>query len=86
MNITVKLFGLSDMERLVGGKEISLEMKGSTVADLLDHLATTYGEHVRKSFPFQILRNGREWIRWEDVSHSLEDGDQLNFLLLAGGG
>ena len=86
MNIQVKLFGLSEMEHLVGGNEISLEMRGSTVADLLDHLATTYGEHVRKSFPFQILRNGREWIRWEDLSHSLEDGDQLNFLLMAGGG
>ena len=86
MDIKVKLHGLQEMERLIGGNEISVEMEGSTIADLLHHLTKTYGEHVRKSFPFQILINGREWIHWKDLSHTLKDGDQLSFLLMAGGG
>ena len=86
MKINVKLYGLQQMESLIGGNEISVQIEGNTAADLLHHLTKTYGEQVRNSFPFQLLRNGREWIRWDDLSHSLEDGDQLSLLLMAGGG
>ena len=86
MDVKVKLYGLRELERLIGGNEISVQMEGNTIADLLHHLTQTYGENFRKSFPFQILINGREWIHWKDLSHSLENGDQLSFLLMAGGG
>ncbi len=86
MRITVKLYGLQQLERLIGRNEISVRIEGNTVADLLHHLPKTYGEQVRTSFPFQLLRNGREWIHWEDLSHPLEDGDRLSFLLMASGG
>ena len=86
MKIGVKLYGLQQMERLIGGNKITVEIEGNSIGDLLHHLTKTYGERVRESFPFQLIRNGSEWIRWEDMSYPLKEGDQLSFLLMAGGG
>jgi len=86
MKIKVKLVGFSEVEPLIGGKEIDLQLEGSTFGDLLLHLQRTYGESVVKNLRQQILRNGEEWIKKDDLNHSLEEGDRLTFLQMMGGG
>lgn len=86
MKIRIKLVGFPEVERTVGGKEIDLQVKGNTFNDLLHHLKNTYGEPVMKNLQGQILRNGKEWIHWDNLTYSLQDGDQLTFLQMMGGG
>jgi molybdopterin converting factor small subunit len=86
MRIKLKFFGFPEVESVVGGKEIDLEFQGSTYGDLLNHLHHTYGESIKKTLRQQILRNGSEWIRRDDLSYSLQDGDYLTFLQMVPGG
>jgi molybdopterin converting factor small subunit len=86
MKIKLKLFGFPEVERAVGGQEINLEFDGSTYGDLLNYLHKTYGESIKKALGQQILRNGKEWIRRDDLAYSLQDGDQLSFLRMVPGG
>jgi molybdopterin converting factor small subunit len=86
MRIKLKLVGFAEAERLIGGKEVDLQLEGSTFGDLLVHLQKRYGESVVKGLRQQILRNGEEWIRRDDLHHSLQDGDRLTFLRMMGGG
>lgn len=86
MKIKLKFFGFPEVERRVGGKEIDLDLEGHTYGDLLNYLGKTFGESVQKALGPQILRNGKEWIRKDDLTHSLEDGDQLSFLQMIPGG
>jgi molybdopterin converting factor small subunit len=86
MKIKLKFFGFPEVEKKVGGKEINLDLDGSTYGDLLNYLQKTYGESTKKTLGQQILRNGKEWIRRDDLAHSLQDGDQLSFLRMVSGG
>ena len=86
MKIKVKLVGFPEVEHLVGGREIDLQVEGRTFGDLLLHLQKTYGEPVVKNLRQQILRNGKEWIKRDEMDYSLQDGDQLTFLQMMGGG
>jgi len=86
MKIKLKFFGFPEVEKKVGGKEIDLELDGSTYGDLLNYLHKTYGESIKKTLWQQILRNGKEWIRRDDLAYSLQDGDQLSFLRMVPGG
>jgi len=86
MRIRIKLVGFPEVERAVGGKEIDLQMWGRTFGDLLQHLKKTYGELTMNKLHGQILRNGKEWIQRENLTYSLEDGDQVTFLQMMGGG
>ena len=86
MKIRIKLLGFSEAQRAVGGKEIDLEFEGNTLGHLLDHLRKTYGRSVWDNLWFQIVRNGHEWMGWNDLSCILQDGDQVTLLQMAGGG
>jgi len=86
MNIRLKLAGIQEMEQLIGGREIVLQVEGSTFGDLLSHLQKTYGRPVMKCLHCQILRNGKEWIRRDNLTHPLQDGDHVTFLQMMGGG
>jgi len=86
MKIKLKFFGFPEVERAVGGQEINLEFEGNTYGDLLNYLHHTYGEPIKKTLWRQILRNGKEWIKKDDLAHSLQDGDQLTFLQMVAGG
>ena len=86
MNLKVRFYGMPDVEKAVGGKEIDLQVEGGTFGDLLDTLGRTYGESVRKAAPQQVLHNAREWIRPDDLGASLRDGDLVSFLPMMGGG
>ena len=86
MKIKVKLVGFSELEHVIGGKEIDLQVEGNTFGDLLQHLKKHYGELVMKKLRSQTLRNGREWIRMDNLTYPLQDGDRLTFLQMMGGG
>lgn len=86
MKIKLKLVGFSEMERVMGGKEFDLQLEGNTFGDVLRHLEKNFGGTVAKNLRQQILRNGKEWIGRNDLTHSLQDGDQLTFLQMMGGG
>jgi len=84
--LKLKFFGFPEVERLVGSKEVDLQVEGNTYGDLLQHLKKSYGESVMKNLQIQILKNGREWIGKDDLTHPLKDGDQLTFLQMITGG
>ncbi len=86
MKIKLKFFGFPEVEEKVGSKEIELDLDGSTYGDLLDYLHETYGASIKKALGQQILRNGKEWIRRNDLAYSLQEGDQLSFLRMVPGG
>jgi molybdopterin converting factor small subunit len=86
MKIKLKFIGFPEVEKKVGGNEIDLDLDGSTYGDLLNYLQKTYGESIQKTLWQQILRNGKEWIRRDDLAYSFRDGDQLSFLRMVSGG
>lgn len=86
MKVKLKFFGFPEVEKRLGGKEIDLELEGKTYGDLLNFIQKTYGESIKNTLWQQILRNGREWIRRDDLSYKLQDGDQLSFLRMIPGG
>jgi len=86
MNLKVKILGFPDIQEILGGNEISLEINGKNLGDLLEHLQGSYGPVMQKALQGQILRNGREWLQPDDLCHPLEDGDQVSFFHLVAGG
>ncbi len=86
MKIGLRWFGFDELVPILGGKELEIHFDGHTYGDLLRRLTETYGEAVAKSLRQQVIRNGREWIRWNDLEFLLKDGDRLTFLPMMGGG
>ncbi|NWF94276.1 MAG: MoaD/ThiS family protein [Syntrophaceae bacterium] len=86
MKIRIKLVGFPEIERAVGGKEVDFQMKGRTFGDLLQCLEKNYGKPVIGHLHGHVLRNGKEWIQRENLTYALEDGDQITFLQMMGGG
>ncbi len=84
MKIKLRFFGFPEVEEKVGAKEIDVDLEGTTYGDLLNHLGKIYGESISKALRQQILRNGKEWIRRDDLA--LREGDQLSFLRMVSGG
>lgn len=86
MKVKLKFFGFPEVEKRVGGKEIDLDFEGETYGDLLNYIQKNYGESIKNALWQQILRNGKEWIRRDNLSYTLQDGDQLSFLRMIPGG
>lgn len=86
MNLTVKIFGFPEIWEVLRGNEISLEISGRNLGDLLEHLQDSYGSVIRKVLEGQIMRNGQEWLQPDDLCHPLEDGDQVCFFHILSGG
>ena len=86
MKIKLKVFGFPEVEKILGGNGVDLDLQGRTYGDLLNYLRETYGESIKRTLGQQILRNGKEWIRRDDLSYTLQDGDQLTFLRMVPGG
>jgi hypothetical protein len=68
MKLKLKFIGFPEVEKKVGGKEIDLDLDGSTYGDLLNYLRKTYGESIKKTLRQQIFRNGKEWMRRDDLA------------------
>jgi molybdopterin converting factor small subunit len=95
VNLRIKLFGFPDLKRLMGGNELTVKIDGGTFGDLLGHLEKTYGQPLKKALigaggevdsSVQVLHNEREWISRDDLSHPLNDGDLVTFILMVAGG
>jgi sulfur carrier protein ThiS len=95
MKVTVEFLSLPNVVKMVGGKEIQLQVPGETVDDLVRALIDRYGQKLggflldadgKLDMAFRIMRNKREWIPRERTSTRLEEGDRLTIMLLVGGG
>ncbi len=86
MKIKLKFFGFPEVLKMLGKNVIDVQVEGTTIGDLQHQLEETYGEGIKRAFTVQILRNGQEWIKMNDLSHPLNDGDQLSFLNMITGG
>lgn len=86
MRLNLKIYGFPEVEKIIGRKELSVEIDGITIADLERHLVSEYGPKMKDLFNSQILKNGVEWIKLGEKNHSLRDGDSLSFLNMITGG
>jgi molybdopterin converting factor small subunit len=95
VNVRVRLVGFPELKRLLGKQEIDVESEAETLGDLLAHLKDKYGPAVVKLLlddrgrldpSVQVIRNEGEWLKKDDLSQPLREGDLLTFLLLVAGG
>ena len=97
MNITVKFIGLPDLQKLIGGQEIQIEIKGDSFGALLEQLVETYGKPIKEillaekkknqvSLLIQVLRNEEHWIERVDSDCLLREGDTITFMMMVAGG
>ncbi|MEE9399182.1 MAG: MoaD/ThiS family protein [Dehalococcoidales bacterium] len=95
MKIKVELLGLPTLSSLIG-KKSEVEITGETVTDLVAHLAKRHGHKVRQILldqkgdldsTIQVIVNEESFMPREEISlRTLQDGDKVIILLLAGGG
>jgi len=95
LKIKVELLGLPTLSSLIG-KRSEVEITGETVTDLVAHLAKRYGHKVRQILldqkgdldsTIQVIVNEESFLPREEISlRTLQDGDKVIILLLAGGG
>lgn len=95
INISVEFLSVPIITKIVGGKRLSLDFPGQTVDDLIDEMIDRYGQKLRRFLlddsgkldsVFKILLNKKEWIRREQMSTPLKDGDQVTLMMLVAGG
>jgi sulfur carrier protein ThiS len=95
MNINVEFLSLPNVAKMVGGKTLALDFKGTTVEDLVHAIGEKYGTKVQQflldetgnlDMSFAVTINKQEWIRRDRMNRVLCDGDQVTIMLLAGGG
>ena len=78
------------------GKKLEVEITGETVKELISHLVKRQGHKVREILldrrgdldsTIQVIVNEEGFLPRDDISRrTLQDGDKVIFLLLAGGG
>ncbi len=95
MKIKVELLGLPTLSSLIG-KRSEVEITGETVKDLVAHLVKRHGHKVRQILldqkgdldsTIQVIVNEESFMPREEISlRTLQDGDKVIILLLAGGG
>jgi hypothetical protein len=95
MKITVEFLSLPNVVRMIGSKSIVLDFSGTTVNDLVREVAVKYGRDVQKflldetgnlDMTLALMINKQEWIRHNQMGRSLQDGDLVTILMMAGGG
>ena len=95
MRVHVKFLGLPNLSEAVGAKEMSVDLAGKTVRDLVQHIVGRHGARARGALfddageldlTIQLLLNEKEWISRDRLDTRLSDGDSLYFMFLAGGG
>ena len=95
MQITVEFLSLPNVVRMIGSKSVVLDFSGITVNDLVREVAGKYGLDVQKflldetgnlDMSLALMINKQEWIRHNQMDRSLQDGDLVTILMMAGGG
>jgi sulfur carrier protein ThiS len=95
VKITLELLGLPTLSGIIG-KTKELEIPGETVSALIAFLEKRYGSKVTQILldpkgnldnTIQVMVNETGFLPRESLSEkTLENGDTVRFLLLAGGG
>jgi len=95
LKIKVELLGVPTLSNLIG-KRSEVEITGETVTDLIAHLVKRHGQKVSQilldqkgdlDMTIQVIVNEEGFLPREDISRrTLQNGDKVIFLLLAGGG
>jgi molybdopterin converting factor small subunit len=95
MKVTVEFLSLPKITKITGGKSVPLDFRGGSISDLIDEIASRYGEEVRRfllddsgklDMTLKVLLNKKEWIKREHLNKSLNDGDLVTIMMLVGGG
>jgi sulfur carrier protein ThiS len=95
LKIIVESLGLPTLSGIIG-KKAEIELPDGTVADLINHIGKRYGPKAKQhlldgsgelDLTIQVMVNDEGFVPREEFSQrSLKDGDQVKFLLIAGGG
>jgi len=95
VKIALELLGLPTLSAVIG-KKIEVEMPGKTVSDLISFLIKRHGPKVSQVLldpagnldnTIQVMVNEAGFLPRESLSEkTLNEGDTVRFLLLAGGG
>ena len=95
MKITVESLGLPALSAVIG-KQTELDLKGGSVADLVQHLAGRFGPRAREVLldgegqldpTIQVMVNDEGFLPRDGLpQRALEDGDRIRLMLLVGGG
>jgi len=95
LKIKVELLGVPTLSNLIG-KRSEVEITGETVTALIAHLVKRHGQKVSQilldqkgdlDMTIQVIVNEEGFLPREDISRrTLQNGDKVIFLLLAGGG
>jgi sulfur carrier protein ThiS len=95
MKIQVESLGLPTLSELIG-KKAEIDLAGETIADLVSFIVNKHGPRARQilldntgklDLTIQVMVNDEGFVRRDDFAKkSLEAGDNVKFLLLAGGG
>lgn len=95
MKITVEFLSLPNVVKMVGSKTVTVDFHGKTVEELVHAVGDKYGPKVqqflldetgRLDMSFAVTVNKQEWIRREQMSRILCDGDTVTIMMLAAGG
>ena len=95
VRVTFDFLGLPNARKLAGAKALALEVDGDTVADAVRTLADRGGEKLRRflldgegklDLAFQVVHNGRDWLRRDQLDRPIAEGDVVTITMLVGGG
>jgi len=95
VKVRVDILGVPMLSEALGSKRIDLEIGGSGMKDLIDALLKRGGDRVRESLftrqgdfdnTVQIAVNGEKFVSFDDGDVRLEQGDEIIFMMLLGGG
>ena len=94
MKVNLKIF-LPALPEVIGRKELEVEFAGETINDLIEHLVARYGRKARQALydekgeldpVIQVLLNGKEWVTYDQLDTTLQDGDNVMLMMMLAGG
>ncbi len=95
MNIDVEFIGFPELRSLTRQKCVNVDFDGETFNDLVKKLDLLYKSRFRDSIlnreglvdeTVQILWNSNNWVKRDNISQKLADGDKITFMRMMGGG
>lgn len=95
MKVTIKIFGLPELFKILGAS-YNLDFAGDTLKELIEHLISLHSDQLRPILldennrldsSIQVLINNKEFVRKKEYSSfNLREGDTVMLMLLAAGG
>jgi sulfur carrier protein ThiS len=95
MNIQVEFLSIPIVTRIIGSKSIDFELKGNTIADLIEEISVQHGREIKQFLldesgrldtVFKIQLNKNQWLPRDRLDTQLRDRDRVTFMMLVGGG